>query len=268
MKTGITLLTMGAGNVIVLKETLKSFRNICDEVIYGDLLLFPEDREIVASYQDEFNMKIVPFEFDYLFKNGFSSLLNVLASHATNDTVMYLNTSEVIDEDYGIVGAVKNNPECNAFYFIHRTDGHRWYRTYNRHQLKWSGRIHEQLEGEYKPYHKPIFMMKDLEKDNYSSFKAKILDTTKEIVYFQNYMSFIDNPDLLGETDIGWVKFATDNYDSFKERLLAKGKGYEAFQKGDYKAFMEYAYSLIEVDGQFESNDGIEYQSVPKKYLL
>jgi len=267
MKTGISLLTMGAGNVIVLKETLKSFRNICDEVIYGDLLLFPEDREIVASYQDEFNLKIIPFEFDYIFKNGFSSLLNVLASHATNDMVMYMNTSEVVDEDYGIVRTVKNNPDCNTFYFIHRTDPHRWYRTYNRHELQWSGRIHEQLQGTYKPYHRPLFMMADLPKDDYNLHKAKIFDTVKEIVYFTNYMSFIDNPDLIGETDPGWIKFAIDNYDSFKERLLAKGNAYKAFQEGNLYKFMEYAYKNIEQE-KFESNDGIEYQSVPKKYLL
>lgn len=269
MKTGMTLLTMGAGNIIVLEETLKSFRGVCNEVVYGDLLLFPEDREILKTYQEKYNIKIVKFEFDYLFKNGFASCLNELSFHASNDMVIYMNTSEAIDEDYGIANVIDNNPDCNTFYFTHRTDPHRWYRCYNKHELKWSGRIHEQLGGEYKPYHKPIFMMKDLEKDAYNSLKAKALDTVKEIVYFTNYMSFIDNPELLGETDRGWVKFATDNYDSFKERLLAKGKAYEAFLKGDYRMLMEYIYSeLGGKDLAFESNDGIEYQTQPKKYLL
>lgn len=265
-KIGISLLTMGAGNVLVLKETLKSFSGVCNEVIYGDLLLFDEDREIVKSYEKEFNIKIVPFKFNYLFENGFSSLLNELAKHATNDIVMYMNTSEIIDEDYGIKEIVENNKECNAFYFIHRTDPHRWYRIYNRHELKWSGRIHEQIEGEYRPYHKPIFMMQDLEKDLQDKKKAIILDSVKEIVYFQNYMSIVDNPETLGATDTGWIKFATENYESMKDRLEKKGLGYEAFLRGDFEILKKY---IAEIPNEkFESNIGIEYQTEPKKYLL
>lgn len=268
MKTGITLLTMGAGNVKVLKDTLGSFKNVCDEVIYGDLLLFPEDREIVKGYQKEYNLKIVPFKFDYLFHNGFSSLLNVLASRATNDIVVYMNTSEIIDEDYGIVESVKSNQNCNAFFFIHRTDPHRWYRMYNRRELKWSGRLHEQLEGDYRPYHKPIFMMADLEKDLDSPLKAKVLNDVKEIVYFRNYMSIVEAPDSLGATDSGWVKFATENYDSMQHRLLKKGKRYEAFFEGDFKKYMMDVYSNPEFEKErFESSNLIAFQG-DKIHLL
>lgn len=266
MKTGITLITMGAGNVLVLKETLKSFQHICDEVIYGDLLLFHTDREIVQSYQSEFNLKIVPFKFDYLFQNGFSSLLNILASHATNDVVMYMNTSEVVDEDYGIVETVNGNPQCNTFFFTHLTDLHRWYRCYNRHELKWSGRIHEQLEGEYRPYHRPIFQMADLPKDMGEAYKAFAFDTCKECVYFHNYMSFIDNPEMLGATDPGWIKFATENYDSMKERLVKKGLIYEGFRDGDFKKLrlgLQTQLSLS-MTGDFKSSTMIEYQNDPQ----
>lgn len=263
-KTGITLLTMGAGNVKVLRETLESLSSVCDEVIYGDMLLFDDDREILHSYQKEFNIKIIRFKFDYLFANGFSVLLNSLAIHSTNSICMYLNTSEVIDEDYGIVETIRNNPECNTFYFIHRTDPHRWFRTYNKHELKWSGRIHEQLQGEYKPFHKPIFMMKDLEKDMDDSFKAKVFDTAKEIVYFRNYMAIIDKPDEWGETDLGWEQFATENYDSFKERLLKMGSAYRAYIDGDLEAFLNYCHNNPEFGyKQFESNIAIEYQQSP-----
>ena len=108
--------------------------------------------------------------------------------------------------------------------------------------------------------------MKDLPKDMGDTFKAKVFDTVKEIVYFTNYMAIIDRPNELGETDIGWVKFATYNYDSFKERLLAKGGGYQAFLKGDYEAFMWYAQEHMGEE-KFESNIGIEYQQ-DKKFLL
>src|SRR6478736_9313933 len=120
MKTGITLITMGAGNVKALGKTLESFKNVFDEVVYGDMLLFEEDREAIWSYKREYNMQVVALPFNFIFRHGFSNTLNTLAQEATNDYVVYMNTSEIIDEDYGIVDIVKSNPDCNAFYFIHR----------------------------------------------------------------------------------------------------------------------------------------------------
>jgi len=78
MKTGITLVTMAQGNPLVLKETFKSFWGIVDEIIFGDLTLFSDDKELIKSYQNEFNLKIVEYPFNYIFKNGFSSILNSL----------------------------------------------------------------------------------------------------------------------------------------------------------------------------------------------
>lgn len=268
MKTGITLITMGAGNVKALRETFLSASLVCDEIVYGDMLLFDDDREMLRSYAKEFNLKIIRIRFDYLFQNGFSSLLNMLSGFATNDVVLYLNTSEVIEEDYGILDAVHTHTHCNTFFFIHRTDPHRWYRLYNRFELQWSGKIHEQLAGEYYPYHKPVFMMKDLPKDMDDPFKSAVFDTCKEIVYFKNYMELIDNPEALGETDPSWVKFATDCYGSFKERLLAKGDAYTAFLDGDLQKLMNYVRHDPGFNRQkFESSIAIEYQN-DKKYLL
>lgn len=261
MKT--TLITMGAGNVLVLRKTLESVQNFCDEVIYGDLLLFPEDRKIVESYQKEFNLKIVPFQFNYIFNNGFDSILNALAARASNDLVLYLNTSEIVEIDNGIQRILDD--EYNAYFFDHATDPHRWYRFYNRHELKWSGNIHESLVGEYRPYHKPIFRMADLEKDMISSFKAIVLNDVKEIVYFKNYMKMVEDPAELKGTDEGWMKFATENYDSFKERLEKKGLRYRAFLEGDFEMYWADIYDNIEFSKQrFESNIGIEYQGDPQ----
>lgn len=266
--TGITLICMGAGNVKVLKETFKSASTVCDEIVYGDMLLFPEDREILHSYACEFNLKVVRLQFDYIFRNGFASLLNILAGVAKNNHVLYLNTSEVIEEDYGILDTVTKQTHCNAFFFVHKTDPHRWYRLYDKRDLQWSGKIHEQLAGEYYPYHKPVFMMKDLPKDMDDPFKAAVFDTVKEIVYFKNYMEIVDNPETLGETDPSWIKFATDCYASFKERLLAKGDAHTAFLDGDLQRLMNYVRHDPGFNRQkFESSVAIEYQN-DKKFLL
>lgn len=265
---GISLLTMGAGNVLVLKETIESFKNICDEIIYGDLLLFQEDREIIKDYQKEYNLKIVPFKFNFLFKHGFSALLNILAEHASSDLVMYMNTSEVIDEDYGIAKIINDNPECNSFYFTHRTENHRWFRTYSRKDLKWSGRLHEQLTGEFRPYHKPIFMMKDLEKDLGDPFKAKVLNCAKETVYWEQYTSIVDHPEYLEATDPGWLEFCRGNYDSMKERLKNKGARYQAFIDGDLEAYIHDVMTNPEFEKErFESTNLIAYQG-DKIHLL
>jgi hypothetical protein len=267
MKTGITLITMGAGNVKVLGKTLESFSGICDEVIYGDLLVFEEDRQVLAEYHKKYNMAVIHLPFSYIFQNGFSDTLNLLASCASNDMILYMNTSEIVDEDYGVVEAVKDNPDCNSFYFTHRTDPHRWFRLYNRKDLKWSGVIHEQLAGEYRPYHKPVFMMADLEKDMDDERKASILNSIKEIVYFNNYLKIADgDKEALGETDPGWVKFAAENKENMHERMIANGMLYDAFYLFD-RSRLYYAIKNYKKDIPFESSDLIEYQG-DKKYLL
>jgi len=270
MSKGITLLTMGAGNILVLKETLKSFvgSGICNEVIYGDMLLFPDDREVVKTYEKEFNLKSIKLPFDYIFKNGFSSILNLLADHAINDLVIYMNTSEIIGVDNDMEQIINDNPDCNTFYFGHSQEIHRWFRCYNRNELKWSGRIHEELQGEYRPYHKPIFIMEDLEKDMGDSLKAKILNDCKEIVYFQQYISIVDNPKLLAGTNVGWLTFSIDGYESFKYRLDKKGKRYEAFLEGDLEKYMNDVMTNPEFEKEmFESNFMIAFQG-DKIHLL
>lgn len=261
---------MGSGNVKVLEETLKSFvgSGICTDVVYGDLLIFPEDRKIVELYQEKYNIKIVRFPFDYIFASGFSSLLNVLAAKAKNNLVIYMNTSEVISIDYGVNDIVNNNPDCNTFFFTHAVDPHRWHRLYDRRELRWSGMIHEEVVGEHRPYHKPIFQMADLEKDLDNTLKAKVFNDVKEMVYFQQYINLIDFPERQGGTNSGWLSFAKDNYESMMARLKAKGARYEAFIEQDYDKYMKDIMTNPEFEKErFESSVLIDFQG-DKKTLL
>jgi hypothetical protein len=271
MKTGISGITMLSGNVLILEETIKSLSTICDEIVVGDLIVFPEDREVLYGYQSKYNLKIVTLPFDYIFDCGFASVLNLLAHDASNNTILYLNTSEVIEKDNGILDIVSS--EYNCYYFDHATDPMRWYRFYDKRELQWSGRIHESLEAlsgfDFRPFHKPAFRMADKEKDMQSAFKAYIFNSIKEICYFRNYMTLVELPEnMRGATDPGWYAFALDNHESMKERLLAKGAMYQAFLDGDYEALMKSIYDNPEFEKEkFESNIGIEYQG-DKKYLL
>lgn len=259
---------MGAGNVLALKKTLDSFKGIVDEVVYGDVLLFSEDRLILESYKEEYNINIQRLPFNYIFQMGFSSCLNFLISNAKNDMVIYLNTSEVIDENYGINDIIDNNPDCNAFYFSHRVETHRWFRCFDRREVKWDARLHEEPIGDMRPYHKPIFMMKDEEKDMLDEFKAAVLNSVKECVYWNQLITIVDKPKEQGITNDHWVNFAKQEYQSMKDRLAAKGKHYEAFKIGDFQMFLDDIHSSDYFKNErFVSNDMINFQGNRKIVL-
>ncbi len=259
---------MGAGNVLALKKTLNSFKGIVDEVVYGDMLLFQKDREILHTYKQEYNINIQQLPFNYIFQMGFSSCLNFLISNAKNDMVIYLNTSEVIDENYGINDIINNNPECNAFYFSHRKESHRWFRCFDRREIKWDGRLHEEPIGDIRPYHKPIFMMKDEEKDMHDEFKAAVLNSVKECVYWNQLITIVDKPKEQGITNDHWVNFAKQEYKSMKDRLAAKGNHYEALKVGDFDMFVnDIISSNYFKNERFVSNDMINYQGNRKIVL-
>lgn len=252
---------MGAGNVKVLKETLKSFKGIVDEIVFGEMFLFPEDREILATYIEEFNINIVKMPFNHLYLNGFSYVLNELASHASNDLVCYMNVSEINGEDYGMSEIVNGNPKCNSFFFTHPQENHRWFRCYDRRDLRWSGLLHEELQGDYRPYHKPIFSMRDLEKDMDSSFKAKCFNSNKELIYWHQLMRIVDDPSLLEATSPGWLEFAKDNYQSMKDRIEKKGNRPKAMQDGNFKTYMLDFYSSPDFQDEiFKSSNMIAFQ--------
>lgn len=266
----ISLVTMGCGNVKVLKNTLDSFKDICDEVIYGDMLTFEQDREVVESYKKTYNLKSIRLPFDYIFHNGFGALLNHLASFAKNDIVIYMNTSEVVQTNNGMLQIIQSNTGCNAFYFDHATDPHKWGRCYNRKELSWSGMIHEQIGPNEKLRVCPniIFTMADLEKDLDNPFKTLVFSDQKELNYFQMYLRIVDEPELLGYTHENWRNWAVEQYDSMKERLQKKGKRYEAFLTGDFQMYLDDIMNNPDFEKErFESSDLINFQGNRKAIL-
>jgi len=262
----LTLITMAQGNMKALKKTFDSFSGVVNEIVFGDLLLFEDDRKVLDEYCQQYNIKVVKFPFNYIFINGFSSLLNNLAAQSTNDLCIYMNCSEIVGKGKeGIVQTIQDNPDCNTFYFDHATDPHRWFRCYDRKQLKWSGVLHEEVVGEYAPYHKPLFQMADEEKDMDDPFKAKIFDLVKEKVYFNQYLKLVDDTANCGATNQGWIDFARDNYESMEFRLKKEKIIYEAFCEGDFDKFYHEIMTNKELSElNPKSSVLIEYQSDPK----
>lgn len=255
----ITLITMGQSNPVALKRTLDSFKGVVDEFIFGDVLIFDSDRTIIEKYKEEYNLRIIPLPFNYIFEKGFAHTLNTLAAFATNDWALYMNVSEVIDGEHPIKEQMSKDYNCYSF--DHAADPHRWFRLYNRKELSWGGLIHEEVIGDIRacPFH--IFRMKDTEKDLDDPFKAKVSNDCKEIVYFAQYLRLVDRPELRGNTHQGWIDYATQSYDSLKERLLKKGKRFGAFVMGNLTQYLEDIYTNPEFEEErFKSSDLINFQ--------
>ena len=132
----ISLITPTQGNPIALRRTIESVKDICDEVVVGDVILFEEDRRLIESY----GVKLISLPFNFIAIEGFSYTLNWLANHAKNDVVLYLNVGEIIDKGEDILSKITD--EYKAWYIDHSTEKHRWWRCYNSKEMKWSGLIH------------------------------------------------------------------------------------------------------------------------------
>jgi len=264
----ISLITMTQGNPIAIKRTLDSFKEVCDEVILGDVCIFEEDRQLIMSYEKEYNLKIIKLPFNFIYKFGFSSILNILSFHAKNKMVMYMNVGELIDGEHRIKELIQHFNQFNTYPFDHATDPHSWFRCYNKDELKWDGMIHEELIGEARQAPFYIFRMKDSPKDTYNTFKAKVMDDIKELCYFNQYIKLVEKPELKGTTNDYWVKFANENYDSLKERMRKKGIRVNAFDIGDLSMYLNDVYSNPDFEKErFESSELIDFQ-LNKKTLL
>ncbi len=246
----MTLLSMAQGNINALKRTIACFvdAGLCNEIIFGDMLIFDDDRERLMELKEQYNMRIIPMEFNFTFKYGFAATLNRLAAFASNDMVIYMNVSEVIDKNLDL-SLIK--PEYNSYLFDHSVETHKWTRCYNRKQLYWSGVIHEIVVPfggyEYRTCPTPLFMMADTEKDMEDPFKAKVFNDVKELTYFNQYLKLVEQTEICGSTNSGWIQFAQIDYDSFRERLFAKKNRLYAFQHN----MKEHYLQAVHTDAEF-----------------
>lgn len=255
----ITLITMGQANPLALKRTMDSFGHLVDAIIFGDLLIFESDRQIVESYLRDYPLCIVPLPFNYIFENGFADTLNKLAEYATTDWVLYMNVSEVMDGRHAVKEQMSKDYNCYSF--DHAVDLHKWFRLYNRKKVKWGGLIHEELIGDLRPCPFHVFRMADTEKDVDDPFKAKVSNDIKELVYFDQYLKLVKRPELRANTHQGWIDHAIESYDSLLERLGKKGNRYQAFIKGDIQMYLDDIYNNPEFEQErFESSTLINYQ--------
>lgn len=264
----ISFVTMGQGNPEATYRTFKSFfGTICNEIIYGDLCIFAEDRKMIESYSEEFNLKIVELPFNYIYKNGFSNCLNLLSDHASNNICLYNNVGEIINSEQRTLRLINEKfSDFNCYAINHPVEKHVWVRMWDRREVEWSGRIHEEcipkhgFEKKLCPYF--VFEFTDTQKDMSDPFKAKCYDDIKNLTYNRNYINLIEEPYSQGATNDWWVKFARENYESMKHRLFDKGVRREAFEEGNIEKYLNDVYNnpLFKQE-KFESDKLVEFQN-------
>lgn len=261
----MTLIFPTQGNPIATKRTIESVRHICDDFVIGYCGVFRDDLDMIKSYRSEYPIKIVELPFDFIYKCGFAVTLNSLAAQAKNSLNLYLNVGEILEScEKNIRSTI--NEQYNCYYIDNSGENHRWFRVWDKTEMSWSGRIHEEVIGDHRPYHRPIFRFADTEKDMIDKFKAAVNNDIKEIVYWHNLMKIADDPDKhLGATSSGWVSFARDNYATMVDRLSKKGNRPEAFDTGNLEMYLKDIYTNPEFEKErFESNHIIEFQGDPK----
>lgn len=244
----ITLVTLTQGNPIALKRTIDNvverFGGMVNEVLVGDFCVFDKDRSsiedmlIVMGLEGKLTnaSSLFTVPFNTLFKHGFGNNLNAIAEHTTNDLCLYMNVGEIVDSP---VKLNLINSAWNSYRFDHATETHKWVRLWNRGQLKWSGRIHEEVVGIKNTCPDILFTMADTPKDDQDPFYSQVMNDVKELVYFNQYLKLVDSPGEIGATNHGWVKYAQDNYQHIKDRLLKKGARYEAFVEGNLQKYLD-----------------------------
>lgn len=258
----ITLITLTQGNPIALKRTvdnvIEKFQGKVNDVVIGNLCVFEEDKRKLEGIKFDLERKGITcknfeFHFNTLFQSGFGDTLNTLHIIASNDLCLYMNVSEIVDSP---VNLSIIHPQWNSYKFDHASDPHKWTRLWNRTQLQWSGRIHEEVVGQRYTSPDMLFTMADTPKDDTDPFYSAVMNDIKELVYFNAYISLVEKPSERGATDQGWVKYATDSYQHIKDRLLAKGARYEAFMEGNLQKYLD---NCTEFEPQ-QNSDLIHFQ--------
>jgi hypothetical protein len=244
---------MTQGNPVALKRTIdnvkEAFGGLINDVVIGDLCVFPSDSIQINTY----DATVIELPFNYLYHNGFSSCLNKLSSYATNNICLYMNVGEVIE---GNIDISLLNSKYNSYMFDHATESHKWIRLWDKTQLEWSGRIHEEVVGNRKLCPTILFRMADTDKDNYSEQYSSVMNIIKEYVYWKQYIMLAENPEEIGATNIGWVNYSKESYDNLTQRLNSNKERIEAFHNGDLNKFL----LLCKEESKHENDNLVHYQ--------
>lgn len=192
------------GNVANFQRTLDSARSVCDETIAISTCLFNDDIEAVRAT----GARVVELPWNYTYIHGFGAMHNAGTKHAGNNWLILLGVAETIHAGHENIKLTLPRAQTNYIYQCnHQNDPNRWSRCWNRTGgPRWGGIIHETVRGGQEAG--VLFEMRDTDKvPSGDALKDEVLKFHKTCLYNHLYQRLLNNNDLLGYTDPGWLAF-------------------------------------------------------------
>lgn len=214
----LTLIIPSYGGGANIERTIQSCRKVADETVIISTALFDSDLAHFKTIAD----KVVELPWNFTFLHGHGSLHNQGTATAKNDWLLLLGVAETFAAPYGPVGDVLGNAGKDlVFRCNHDNDHHTWKRIWNRTGgTQWSGVIHEEIafgqDGGI------LFRMQDTEKlPDPDAFRQEVRKYVKTCSYHFLYERLARNPECLGATDAGWLKFVQGSVEA-REKFLTE----------------------------------------------
>ncbi len=194
-----------------IQRTINSCSHICDDTVIVSTAFFIEDQSLFRDIAT----KVVQLDWNYVFKQGFGSMMNQGTPHTRHDWCLLLGVAETWAEDFrDTPHLLESAPNNMVFRCSHHNDPNTWKRLWNRTGgPEWSGLIHEEIRGGIDGG--VTFRFQDTDKTPKTDpTKQEILRWIKVLTYHEQYWRLLNDSSLLFGTDPGWLAFVNGSRES------------------------------------------------------
>lgn len=195
------LIPVCGGNMENVARTAESLRVFCDEIVIVSTVMFDDEKASLKKVAD----RVINLPWHFIAEQGFAQLHNYGAEQARNDWLIRLDVAETYLKSHRpIRETLKSSAPEQVFFCDHFNVHDRWRRVWNRRGAKWSGIIHESLQGEDSGL---LFEMRDTPKTPGDPFRDEVVRWHKSVLYHILHVRLRNHPEHLGASDPGWLKF-------------------------------------------------------------
>lgn len=230
------------GNIANFQRTVDSARSVCDEVVAISTCLYDHHLEEIKAT----GAKVVELPWNYTYLNGFGAMHNMGTQYVKNSWLILLGVAETIHSGHEDIRLKipRSNP-AQIYQCWHVGDVNRWSRCWNRTGgPKWGGIIHECVRGGQEAG--VLFEMRDTDKvPSGNSVQDEVLMFHKTCLYNHLYKRLLDNRDLLGYTDPGWLAFVEGAKESINAFCVEHADLLACAMSGDRDGFIKAVEARI-----------------------
>ncbi len=226
------------GNIANLRRTIESCRGVVDDVVIISTCLYREDIEGLREVANS----VVDLPWNYVYLHGFGAMMNQGSEAAKNDWLVLLGVAETIHAGHEAIQPRLAGERVNSvFECNHANDPHHWIRVWNRQSRShWSGLIHESIMGGANEG--LLFEMRDTEKiPTDDAIMNGTLRFVKTTLYNCMYRRLMNNTNLIGGTNIGWLDFVEGARGSIEDFCRSHDDLISAAMEGASDKFREAA---------------------------